>query len=57
MSDPTVSGRGSRRRAEPAEFRPIKLEMIDVESCPESIVAGDYGACGRSFASAAGRGG
>ena len=28
----------------PTEFRPIKLAMIDVESCPDSIAAGDYGA-------------
>jgi GT2 family glycosyltransferase len=40
-SNPTLD-----RAAEPRRtgFRPIKLAKIDVESCPESISAGDYGA-------------
>lgn len=43
-SDPTVD-RGNAVASEPtSEFRPIKLAMIDVESCPESIAAGDYSA-------------
>ena len=45
LSDPTMERVEALGAAPtPAEFRPIKLAMIDVESCPESIVAGDYGA-------------
>jgi len=47
LSGPTVSrepGDVVAGEPTPAEFRPIKLAMIDVESCPESIAAGGYGA-------------
>jgi GT2 family glycosyltransferase len=45
VSDPTMERVEAGAAAPtPVEFRPIKLAMIDVEECPESIVAGDYGA-------------
>ena len=44
MSDPTVNRDDAVASETTSEFRPIKLAMIDVESCPESIAASGYAA-------------
>jgi GT2 family glycosyltransferase len=45
LSDPTLDRRDAvADQPTSAEFRPIKLATLDVESLPESIAADDYGA-------------